>query len=297
MKPEMIRKIGLELFQSLESCRLCPHQCGVNRLNNETGICRATAVLRIASFHPHFGEEEGLVGKGGSGTIFFSHCNLLCIYCQNYSISHMGEGRDFSVEDLARMMLYLQKTGCHNINIVTPSHYLPQLLLALAEARGEGLTIPLVYNTSGFELPSIIRKLDGIVDIYLADFKYISRDIAERFSPGAGVYGKLIQSVLLEMHRQVGIARPDSDGIIRRGLMLRHLILPGMVEESFRILEWLVVHLPKDTYLNLMSQYHPCYRAAEFAPLNRRILPEEYWMVVQRARELGLQNLEIQGLL
>jgi putative pyruvate formate lyase activating enzyme len=292
---DQIRHLGEILYQSLESCQLCPHVCKVNRLKGETGICQATAELKIASFHPHFGEEKGLTGRRGSGTIFFSHCNLRCVYCQNYDISHYGEGQIYQIEDLTKMMLSLQQMGCHNINIVTPTHYLPHLLLGLSTAIEEGLTIPLVYNTSGYELPGIIEKLDEIVDIYLTDFKYLSPDVAERLSPGGKNYVDVITRILPEMHRQVGVARESSSGLISKGLMIRHLVLPGYIQESIRILKWIAQHLPLDTYINIMSQYHPCYGANEFPPIHRRLKTDEYEKVVYVARKLGFRNLDIQG--
>lgn len=295
--PVQIRQIGEELLQSLKACSLCPHNCRVNRLKGETGICRATAELKIASFHPHFGEEDGLVGRGGSGTIFFSHCNLRCVYCQNYEISHYGEGKIYSIEELAEIMLHLQALGCHNINIVTPTHFLPHLLLALAQAKGDGLTIPLVYNTSGYELPSVIKKLDGIVDIYLTDFKYISKHLANRLSPEASNYPVVIKKVLPLMHSQTGIASINKEGIIQKGLMIRHLILPGFIDESKKILYWISQNLPLNTYINLMSQYHPCYRAHEFPPIDRRISAHEFEDVVHYANHLGFSNLDIQKLI
>jgi putative pyruvate formate lyase activating enzyme len=211
----------------MEKCELCPRLCGANRLTGEAGFCGADSQLEVASCHPHFGEEKPLVGVGGSGTIFFAHCSLRCIFCINCEISRAGEGRRSTVEDLATMMLALQERGCHNINIVTPTHYAPHLLLALDTAAGRGLRLPLVYNTSGWERVEILKVLEGVVDIYLPDFKYFDSDTAAEYSEGAASYPAVTRAALLEMHRQVGVARPVADGLVHRGLMIRHLIMPN----------------------------------------------------------------------
>jgi len=290
-----LRKRGEALWEKMKSCALCPRGCGVDRLAGQKGYCQASSDLMVASVFPHFGEEEGLVGTGGSGAIFFTHCGLRCVFCINWTISHKGEGDRTSVERLAEMMLLLQKRGCHNINVVTPTHYLPHILLALDMAAAEGLRLPLVYNTCGWERPQILAVLDGIVDIYLPDFKYWDPAMADTYSPGAASYPEIAKAALLEMHRQVGTAKPDKDGLIRRGLMIRHLVMPNDVAGSKEIVRWIAENLPKDTYLNLLSQYSPVYRASEFPKIARRITREEYKEVIDLAKEVGLTNLDLQG--
>jgi len=285
-----------KLWAMMERCRLCPRQCGVNRLKGMSGFCRAPgATLVISAFHPHFGEERPLVGRGGSGTIFLTHCNLRCIFCQNWEISHLGMGQESSVEELAGMMLQLQKIGCHNINLVTPTHYSALILKALDIAAGLGLRLPIVYNTSGWERLEILEILDGIVDIYLPDFKYWDSEMAAKYSSGAANYPEVTRAAIIEMHRQVGVAKPGPDGIMYRGLMIRHLVMPNDVAGSEKVMEWIAENLPKDTYVNIMSQYTPLYKAYEYPEISRRITREEYKRVVQKARELGLTNLDIQG--
>jgi len=285
-----------KLWKIMEKCQLCPRQCGVNRLKGKRGFCRAPgAQLVISSFHPHFGEERPLVGKRGSGTIFLTHCNLRCAFCQNWEISHLGRGTEKSINDLADMMLYLQKIGCHNVNLVTPTHYSPHILKALDIAIEKGFTLPIVYNTSGWELLDILKLLDGIVDIYLPDFKYWDSNMAAKYSSGAYSYPEITKEAILEMHRQVGVAKPAKDGIIYRGLIIRHLVMPNNVAGSEKVMEWIATNLPKDTYVNIMSQYTPLYKAFDYPEISRRITYEEYTKVVNKAKELGLTNLDIQG--
>jgi putative pyruvate formate lyase activating enzyme len=291
-----LKKRAEELWKIMGRCRLCPRECGVNRLGGSRGFCRAPgATLVISAFHPHFGEERPLVGQGGSGTIFLTHCNLRCIFCQNWEISHLGRGVECNVEKFAMMMLKLQKMGCHNINIVTPTHYSPHILKALDIAAGSGLNLPVVYNTSGWERLDILQWLDGIVDIYLPDFKYWDCDMAARYSSGAESYPEITKQAILEMHRQVGVAKPAPNGIMQRGLMIRHLVMPNGVAGSEKVMEWIANNLPKDTYVNIMSQYHPVFKAFEHPEISRRITRQEYMKVVRRARELGLTNLDVQG--
>lgn len=291
-----LRIRGEILWEMMGSCELCPRMCGVNRLKGKSGFCKAPGdTLYVSGFHPHFGEERPLVGYGGSGTIFFTHCNLRCLFCQNWEISHLGRGRKTSIEELSEMMLSLQGMGCHNINIVTPTHYSPHLVKALEIAARKGLRIPVVYNTSGWERLEILKILDGIVDIYLPDFKYWESEKAQKYSQGAHDYPEVTKLAILEMHRQVGVAKPDRDGIIRRGLIIRHLVMPNDVAGSERVMEWIAKNLPKDTYVNIMSQYTPYYKAFDFPEISRRITREEYERVVRKAKSLGLTNLDIQG--
>ena len=290
-----LKKRGKELWEIMRSCRLCPRECGVNRIEGNEGFCQSSAQLEIASYHPHFGEERPLVGKGGSGTIFYSNCNLRCVFCINWEISQGGEGIVRSIEDVADMMVRLQNMGCININIVTPTHYSPHTVLALDLAAGQGLRVPLVYNTCGWEQLDILKKLDGIVDIYLPDFKYSDGSMAAKYSSGAETYPEIVRKALLEMHHQVGVAKPAEDGRMYRGLMIRHLVMPNNVSGSKNVLEWIANNLPKDTYVNIMSQYRPTYKAHDFPDIARRITRQEYRDAVRWAKDAGLTNLDIQG--
>jgi len=280
----------------MESCQLCPRECGVNRLEGMSGFCQSPgSTLVVASFHPHFGEEKPLVGTGGSGTIFITHCGLRCAFCQNWEIAQLGMGSECVLEDLAAMMLRLQEIGCHNINFVTPTHYSAPILKALVIAAENGLRLPIVYNTSGWERLEILEVLDGIVDIYLPDFKYWDSDMSAKYSSGAERYPELTKAAILEMHRQVGVAKPQKDGVMQRGLMIRHLVMPNNVAGSERIMEWIGENLPKDTYVNIMAQYTPYWKAYDYPEISRRITSEEYVKVVEKAQEVGLTNLDIQG--
>jgi putative pyruvate formate lyase activating enzyme len=284
-----------KLWAIAESCQLCPRRCGVNRLEGMKGFCRSPGVrLVVASFHPHFGEEKPLVGKGGSGTIFMTHCNLRCVFCQNFEISQLGMGSKRGFDELADMMLRLQEIGCHNINIVTPTHYSAPILKALDIAAEKGLRLPIVYNTSGWERLEILELLDGIVDIYLPDFKYWDSGMSAKYSSGAEDYPEVTKAAILEMHRQVGVAKPAKDGIMQRGLMIRHLVMPNNVAGSESVMEWIAENLPEDTYVNIMAQYTPRFKAYDYPEISRRITGEEYDKVVERAQELGLTNLDIQ---
>jgi len=290
-----MKKRGETLWKRMDGCNLCPRECGARRLDGEAGFCGASSDLIIASHHPHFGEERPLVRSGGSGTIFFSHCALRCVFCINWDTSHHGAGRKTSIEMLSRMMLDLQKRGCHNINVVTPTHYAPHILLALDSAAGKGLNLPLVYNTCGWENMDVLTLLDGIVDIYLPDFKYAESEMAAEYSSGASAYPEITKAAFLEMHRQVGIARPERAVPMRRGLMIRHLVMPNHVENSKAVISWIAENLPPDTYLNIMSQYRPVFMADRYPAINRRVMREEYAAVVEHAVGLGLTNLDIQG--
>ncbi|MGD2217446.1 MAG: radical SAM protein [Gemmatimonadales bacterium] len=291
-----LKRRGDELWQLLESCSLCPRQCGAARLDGQAGFCQGTSQLVIAAYNPHYGEERPLVGRGGSGTVFFSNCNLRCVFCINWQISQGGEGAPRSVEDLADMMLHLQEIGCVNINIVTPTHYSAHIVLALDIAAAEGLRLPLVYNTCGWERTEILRRLDGIVDIYLPDFKYADGAMASKYSSGADTYPEVTKAALLEMHRQVGVAKPAEDGLMYRGLMIRHLVMPNSVSGSREVIDWIAENLPKDTYVNIMAQYRPMYRAFDYPEIARRLTRREYNEVVAHARQVGLTNLDIQGI-
>jgi len=288
-----LKERGEILWDVLKDCRLCPRQCRVNRLAGETGFCKATLKLKVASFSPHYGEERPLVGVGGSGTIFLSHCNLGCVFCQNWDISHQGAGSECTIEDLAAMMLDLQGRTCSNINVVTPTHFLPHVVLALDRAAGQGLRIPLVYNTCGWEKSDILVILNGIVDIYLADFKYMDAGKSALYSSDASSYPEITRSALIEMNRQVGVALPAENGLMYRGLMIRHLVMPGDASGSIEAMQWISGNLPLDTYVNIMIQYRPAYRASLFPEIDSYVSREVYLEVVQEARRCGLVNLDV----
>ncbi len=277
-------------YRMLERCTVCPRVCRVNRLEDERGDCRTGRNPVVASYHLHFGEEPPLVGWGGSGTIFFTHCNLRCQYCQNYDISQLGAGQAVSVERLAAMMLQLQQTGAHNINFVTPSHVVPQILAAVAIAAQAGLSIPLVYNTGGYDALPTLRLLDGVVDIYMPDAKYSDDAVAERYSQ-VPHYWKVNRLALREMHRQVGDLAVDARGVARRGLIVRHLVLPEGLAGTAEVMRFLAQELSPHTYVNVMAQYRPCYKAWDYPPLRRRPTLEEYREAVELARSYGLYRL------
>jgi putative pyruvate formate lyase activating enzyme len=285
-----------ELWAIMERCKLCPRRCGVNRHKGMRGVCQSPGTtLVISASHAHFGEERPLVGKGGSGTIFLTHCNLRCAFCQNWEIANLGIGSERNIDDFASMMLKLQEIGCHNINLVTPTHYSAHILKTIDIAAERGLRLPIVYNTSGWERLEILKLLDGVVDIYLPDFKYWDSDMSEKYSSGAESYPEVTRKAILEMHRQVGVAKPAKDGIMQRGLMIRHLVMPNNTGGSEQVMEWIAGNLPKDTYVNIMGQYNPVFKAYDYPELSRRITKQEYVKVVDKAKDMGLTNLDIQG--
>ena len=258
------------------ACGLCPRRCGVNRLKGEKGFCKAPGELVISSIFPHHGEEPPISGKNGSGTVFFSYCTLKCLFCQNYQISHEAEGKTYTPLRLAQKLLDLERLGCHNINLVTPSHFLPWILRALKEAAGLGLSIPIVYNNGGYESPETLGLLKGIMDIYLPDMKYGGAGAARKYS-NAGDYVEVNRAAIIEMFRQVGPLRIDKNEIARRGLCIRHLVLPGGQARSGEIVTFLVKTFdPQDVTVSLMAQYRPLYRAREFPELSRVVTFEEY---------------------
>jgi putative pyruvate formate lyase activating enzyme len=285
-KLDMIIK---KAFALLEACTICPRRCGVNRLNDEEGFCKIGKQPKVYSFMPHQGEEPPLSGQKGSGTIFFSACNMRCVYCQNYEFSQLLEGKFVSTEELANIMLQLQLIGCHNINLVTPTHIMPYILKALSHATSKGLSLPLVYNTSGYESPEIIALLDGIIDIYLADMRYADEEAASRYS-SAPDYPHYNQKSIQEMHRQVGTVKTDSDGIILKGLIIRHLVLPNAISGTEKIMRFIRDSISEETYISLMSQYMPYFQAPGFKELSRRLTHEEYKEAKNIMRSLGLSN-------
>jgi len=290
-----LKRRGEKMWAIMERCRLCPRICNENRLKGNEGFCNASYKLEISSYHPHFGEERPLVGKSGSGTVFFTNCGLRCVFCINWQISIGGIGHIKSIDNLAEMMVRLQKTGCHNINVVTPTHYAPHILLALDKAAANGLRLPLVYNTCGWERLEILEYLDGVVDIYLPDFKYFDSEMSIKYSSEAEEYPEVTKAALIEMNRQVGVAKPEKNGIMYRGLMIRHLVMPNGVSGTRKVIGWIAENLPKDTYLNLMSQYRPMYKADQYHEISRRLTNKEYIEAVMWAKQAGLTNLDIQG--
>lgn len=275
----------------LENCRLCPRHCDVNRLEGETGVCEAGRQAVVSSYNPHFGEEDPLVGKGGSGTIFMTHCNLRCVFCQNYEISHLAQGVPVGADDLAQMMLTLQRRGCHNINFVTPTHMVPQILEALPKAIEGGLNVPLVYNCGGYEEVDTLRLLEGIFDIYMPDFKFWDSKVAARFC-SAPDYPEKVRAGVKEMHRQVGDLTLDDQGIAQSGLLIRHLVMPEDLASTREVMRFLANEVSKDTYVNVMSQYRPCGDANNFPELRRSITAEEFRAAVRMAQEEGIHRLD-----
>lgn len=288
-----LQKTAQKAFEMLENCMICPRRCGVNRIQGQTGFCRTGREAIVCSALAHQGEEPPISGTKGSGTIFFSRCNMRCVYCQNSSFSQADEGREVTERELAEFMLVLQEAGCHNINFVTPTHVLPQILEALILAIEGGLQIPLVYNTSGYEFPEIIRLLEGIVDIYLPDMRYANENHAIKYS-SAPNYPAYNRDAVKEMFRQVGTAQFDQDGLIKRGLIIRHLVLPEDIAGSEEIFRFISREISPDTCVSLMSQYFPAFEASGDLKLNRPISLEEYEKAVELLTHYGLENGWIQ---
>jgi putative pyruvate formate lyase activating enzyme len=281
-------------YRLLECCRVCPRECGVNRLKNDKlGFCRSGLNPVISSVNAHHGEEPPLSGTRGSGTIFFTNCNLRCVYCQNYPISQLGNGVEKTLEELAAQMIWLQKQGCHNLNLVTPSHFMPQILKSLGIARLQGFSLPIVYNTNGYESLEALQLLDGIVDIYLPDMRYSDDVIAMRHSVVSN-YAEVNRAAIREMFRQVGNLVVDNQGLAIRGLVIRHLILPQGQSGTEAIMKFLAGEVSKDVYISLMSQYFPAYKASSYKELSRRITAEEYNEAYQIMKQCGLENGWIQ---
>jgi len=276
----------------LADCDLCARECHVNRrVTTKGAVCRTGERAVVASYQPHFGEEACLVGRHGSGTIFFSWCNLRCQFCQNYDISQFGHGREVEPGTIAAMMLDLQDHGCHNINFVTPSHVVPQILAAVLIAAQRGLAIPLVYNTAGYDALATLALLDGVVDIYMPDMKYADDDRARTYSKVRG-YAAQNQAAVREMHRQVGNLVVDSSGIAQRGLLVRHLVLPNGIAGTAAVLRFLRDEISPETYVNLMDQYRPCYKAHTLSAISRRLTRAEYTDALRLADEAGLRRHE-----
>jgi len=283
----MISKIK-KAYGLLESCSLCPRGCKVNRLKGQAGFCKAGLLPMVSSFHAHFGEEPPISGHGGSGTIFFTHCSLRCVFCQNHPISQLGQGKEISIERLAGMMLELETAGCHNVNFVTPTHYMPQILEAVFIAKEKGLSVPLVYNCGGYESLEALEILDGIIDIYMPDIKYADNDVAKKYS-FAPDYFEVSKKAIKEMHRQAGDLKLDK-GIAQKGLLIRHLVLPDNLSGSEAIFDFIAKELSPDTYVNIMAQYYPCHLAFKFPEISRRISRREYMDAIMIAKKKGLSG-------
>ncbi|MEM5836248.1 MAG: radical SAM protein [Candidatus Aenigmatarchaeota archaeon] len=274
-----------KLYKILEKCELCPRKCHINRLVGEKGVCRSGLKLKISSFFPHFGEEDVLVGTHGSGTIFLSNCSLRCVYCQNYEISHLGEGKEFSEEEVSEMMLSLQKMGCHNINLVTPTHFAPQLVKAIKIAGEKGLRLPIVWNCGGYENVKVIKLLDGIVDIYMPDIKYGSNEGAKKYSdPPVQDYWDRCKEAVKEMYHQVGDLKVEN-GLAIRGLLIRHLVLPNNIAETFNVLNFIAKEISPNSYVNIMSQYYPAGKVL--------LKPEKYPELTKSIREDYKKAIEL----
>jgi len=289
---ELERRVEAAL-NHLACCDLCPWECHTDRLAGRIGFCKTSRRAKVSSFFPHHGEENPLRGTGGSGTIFFSNCNLRCQYCQNYEISQLGEGYTLDASELADMMLKLQKAGCHNINLVSPSHVVAQVIEAVAIAARNGLHLPIVYNTGGYDSLAALQLLDGIVDIYMPDMKYGSADVAQQYSKIKD-YPRRNQAAVREMHRQVGDLTMDERGIAQRGLLVRHLVLPGGLAGTAEVVRFLAEEVSRDTYINIMGQYRPEYKAREtdMGPLSRPVTAEEVAEAYALARAAGLHRFD-----
>jgi putative pyruvate formate lyase activating enzyme len=286
-----LRERVAEAYRHLSICDVCAWNCDVDRRAGQVGVCRTGERAKVSSYGPHLGEEDPLRGWRGSGTIFLSRCNLKCQFCQNHDISQTDAGREVEPEQLASIMLELQVQGCHNINFVSPSHVVPQIMAAVLIAAEAGLRLPLVYNTGGYDSMAMLRLLDGVIDIYMPDMKYADPETARRYSKIAN-YPEINQAAVREMHRQVGDLRVNTKGLALRGLLVRHLVLPANLAGTDEIVRFLATEISPHTYLNLMDQYRPAYRAHHFPDLNRRITRQEYQAAVQSAQDAGLDRLD-----
>jgi len=278
-------------LERLSRCTLCPRNCAVNRVSGEKGICLTGRLAKISSYGPHFGEESPLVGRHGSGTIFFTHCNLLCNFCQNYDISHLGRGHEVTDEQLGAIMLDLQNMGCHNINLVTPSHVVPQVMCALKIAIEGGLDIPIVYNSGGYDDPNTLKMLDGMVDIYMPDLKFFSEETAKKCGLPID-YGPVARQAIKEMYRQVGDLEINTSGTAQRGLLVRHLIMPSGLSDVEDVMAFLATEISQNTYVNIMAQYRPCYGAHMVPELAKNISHNDTKEAMEHARRNGLHRID-----
>lgn len=281
-------------LELLEKCAICPHNCGINRLNNQIGRCKSKDTVKVALYSTHNFEEPCISGKKGSGTVFFSNCNMNCVFCQNYEISQHGKGKEISIEELADIFIKQQEKNVENINLVTPTSYVPQIIEAIKIARGNGLKLPIVYNTNGYEKVETLKMLDGYVDIYLPDFKYSDNELGKRLSK-VDNYFEIATEALKEMYRQTGKAVFNDEGIMQRGMIIRHLVLPNHVLNSRRVLKWINENM-HDVYVSVMAQYFPTYKAKEIDDISRKLTKEEYEQIENYLYRLDLENGYIQEL-
>ncbi len=279
----------------LEKCDICPHECKVNRKQGKIGRCKATDKVKIALYSVHDFEEPCISGKNGSGTVFFSNCNLNCVFCQNYEISQLGKGKDITIEELAEIFLKQQEKGVENINLVTPTSYVIQIIEAIKIARKKGLVIPILYNTNAYEKVETLKLLDGYIDIYLPDLKYAENTLGEKYSKVKG-YFEIATKAIQEMVRQVGMPKLDKEGKMKKGVMIRHLVLPNHIENSKKVLKWIKENLPEDIYISVMAQYFPIYKAKEWQELNRKLTKEEWKKIEDYIEELEIENGYVQEL-
>ncbi len=293
LNPNDLKERSEKLHELQRQCRLCPNECMSERERGKTGLCHSNDKVTVSAFSPHFGEEPPLVGSMGSGTIFFTNCNLSCVYCQNYDISQLSAGKEIGSTELAEIMMKLQNRGCHNINLVTPTHFVPQIIDALILAVVKGLEVPIVYNCGGFESLETLKLLEDIIDIYMPDFKYSNNEIGKEYS-GINNHWDICKAAIFEMHRQVGDLKVSRRGLAQRGVLIRHLVLPNKIAGSFEILDFIAANISGNSYVNIMDQYHPAYRAGKFSTINRTVNSNEYSKVLCYAKKLGLtRGLEI----
>ena len=283
------------MLKQLEKCEICPHRCGINRNNNQIGRCKSKDSIKIALYSTHDFEEPCISGSKGSGTVFFSNCNMNCIFCQNYEISQLGKGKEISIENLAEILLKQQEKEVHNINLVTPTSYAYQIIEAIKIAKNKGLKLPIVYNTNGYENVETIKALEGYVDVYLPDLKYAENELANRYSK-VNNYFEIATEAIQEMIRQVGTPKFDSDGIIQKGVIIRHLVLPNQIENSKKVLTWIKTNLPDNIYVSIMAQYFPTYKAKYDEEINRKLTQEEWQEIEKYIEKIGLENGFIQEL-
>jgi len=277
----------------LDNCTLCPHECGINRLKGYKGRCKCDDKIKIALASLHMFEEPCITGKNGSGTVFFSHCNLNCVYCQNYEISQLQNGKEISIQELADIFIEQQNKGAENINLVTPTMYIYQIIEAIKIAKANGLKIPIVYNSNGYESVETIKLLNGFIDVYLPDLKYSDNSLAKEYS-NVNNYFEIATNAIMEMYYQVGLPQFSEDGLIKKGVLIRHLILPNHVDNSKKVLDWIKSSLPKDVYVSIMAQYFPTYKAHEYENLNRKISANELEEIKNYLSFLGIYNGYIQ---
>ena len=284
-----------KILTNLERCNICPHKCQVNRIKGQIGKCKSGNKVKIALYSIHNFEEPCISGKNGSGTIFFSNCNLNCVFCQNYEISQLGQGKEFEINELADIMIKEQEKGVENINLVTPTSYIIQIAESIKIAKGKGLKIPIVYNTNSYENIESLKLLDGLVDIYLPDLKYYYNKLGKRYS-NVENYFEIATNAILEMYRQVGNVQIDSNGILQKGVVIRHLVLPNHIENSKKVLKWIKENLDNKVFVSIMAQYFPTYKAKDIEKINRKLTKKEYQEIMEYVDSIGLDNGYVQEL-